>query len=323
MGDMTVQEWPEQNFGSAPLRHRRRTRRLVQSAAAIATQPAKPFNQVFDWNGLRGFYNLCHQEVATWPTIQGPPGERTRPARGQPPWVLILHDTSEVDFPAHAALQGAGPIGEGHGQGFWPHNSLAVLPQPRQVLGLAYPQLRGRQPAPVHEHTQPRKRRPRESARGLEGITAAGRPPAGCCGVDVGDRGSDRYAAMAASQAVGHAVLFRVVQNRQVGTPAAQEERIGLRAFAGSLSSPGCDCVALPGRGGRASRTAPVQLAAAPVGIPASEGTWPRWSQPRLAAWVLRVWEAQAPHGVEPLEWILGCSLPTRALEERNERRDG
>ena len=69
-------------------------------------------------------------------------------------------------------------------------------------------------------------------------------------------------------------------------------------------------------------RTAAVHLAAAPVWIPAPQGTLRRWSQPIIAAWVIRIWEAQAPAGVQPLEWILLCSLPTNTLEELKTRRD-
>jgi len=60
------------NFGAVDLGDQRRTKRLVESAAQIAALPEKPFNQVFDWNALRGFYRLCNQETATLPTIQGP-----------------------------------------------------------------------------------------------------------------------------------------------------------------------------------------------------------------------------------------------------------
>jgi hypothetical protein len=322
MDGTTAQEWAEQNFGSANLRHRRRTRRLVESAAAIATLPEKSFNQVFNWNGLRGFYNLCDQEVATLPAIQGPHWELTRQAMSQHELVLIVHDTTELDFTDHPSLRGAGPIGDGRGQGFLQHNSLAVLPKPRQVLGLAYQQLRVRKEAPAGEHARKRKRRQRESTLWLEGITASGRPREGCCWVDVGDRGSDIYEAMVASRDVGHEFLFRVTQNRQVWTTAAQEQLVGLRDFACSLPSQGCDQVEIPARGGRASRTATVQMAAAPVWIPAPDGTPQRWSQPIIAAWIIRIWEANAPPGVEPLEWILVCSVPTQGLEQLKIRRD-
>jgi hypothetical protein len=322
MDDTSTLAWAEANFAPADLRHRRRTRRLVHAAAAIAAQPEKPFNQVFDWNDLRAFYNLCDQDTATLPAIQGPHWALTRQRMGQHDLVLILHDTSELDFTDHPSLQGAGPIGDGRGRGFLQHNSLAVRPQPREVLGLAYQQLRVRQPAPAGEHTQKRKRRRRESELWLQGITAPGRPPAGCRWVDVGDRGSDIYEAMVAARGVGHDFLFRVVQNRQVWTTAERDELRGLREFADSLPSQGGDPVDIPGRGGRAARTATVQLAAAAVWIPAPEGTRQRWAQPVIAAWVIRIWEAAAPEGVEPLDWTLVCSVPTHTPEDLRTRRD-
>jgi len=129
--------WAEQHFGDAALGDRRRTRRLVQSAAAIAAHPEKPFTQLFDWNQLRGFYRLCDQAEATVQAVQQPHWQQTRQAMARAPLVLILHDTTVLDFTSHPALQGAGPIGDGKGRGFLQHNSLAVVPEPRQVLGLA------------------------------------------------------------------------------------------------------------------------------------------------------------------------------------------
>lgn len=125
------------------------------------------------------------------PTLQQPHGERTRQAMGQQPLVLILHDTTQLDFTRHAALQGSGPIGEGHACGFWQHNSLAIVPGTQQVLGLAYQQGRVRQPAPQGETSAQRKLREREADLWLEGIKASGTPPEGCCWVDVGDAGCD------------------------------------------------------------------------------------------------------------------------------------
>src|SRR5262245_36731333 len=52
------------NFACVNLRDERSTRRLIHSAAKIAAQPERPFNQIFDWNELRGFYRLCDKETA-------------------------------------------------------------------------------------------------------------------------------------------------------------------------------------------------------------------------------------------------------------------
>ena len=124
-------------FADADLGDVRRTRRLVASAAAIAAHPEKPFTQLFDWGQLNGFYRLCNQETATVTAIQTPHWDQTRRAMGQHPTVLIRHDTTELDSTSHPALDGTGPIGNGSGRGFLQHNSLDVVPEPRQVLGLA------------------------------------------------------------------------------------------------------------------------------------------------------------------------------------------
>jgi hypothetical protein len=314
--------WAEQTFGAAELGDRRRTRRLVESAAKIAALPEKPFTQVLDWNELRGWYRLCDQPQATLTAVQGPHWEQTRRAMEQHALVLILHDTSEMDFTEHSALRGAGPIGDGKGRGFLQHNSLAVVPAPRQVLGLTYQQLRVRKEAPPKERSAKRKKRERESDLWLEGIRATGRPPQGYCWVDVGDRGCDIYEAMVAALEMGHHFLFRLTQNRWVFTDAEQTQQAHLLDFARSMPSQGTDTVDIPGRGGRPARTAMVHLAAAPVWVGAPLETPKRRSQPIIAAWVIRIWEPNPPAGVEPLEWLLLCSLATRTLEELKERRD-
>lgn len=316
--------WAEQQFGQVSLGNKARTHRLVASAADIARHPQQSFPQIFDWNGLRAFYRVCHRPEATLNSLQTPHWQQTRQAMGQHPLVLILHDTSQLDFTSHHALQGIGPIGEGHAQGLLQHNSLAVVPQPRQVLGLAYQQLRVRQPAPKGETSAQRKRRQqRESELWLEGIGASGTPPTNCCWVDVGDAGADIYEAMVAARDAGHHFLFRASQDRLVlldGQPRGKE--VPLLRHARSLPSQGQDTVDIPSRGGRLARTAVVQLAATPVWVPAPTEVRQRWQQPIVAAWVVRVWEAHPPADIEePLEWILLCSVPTVSRQEINERR--
>jgi hypothetical protein len=322
-GVVAARAWAEHTFGTVELGDRRRTRRLVASAAKVAAHPGLAFTQVFDWNELRGFYRVCHQATATLPAVQRPHWEQTRQAMGRHPLVLVLHDTSELDFSSHRRLTGVGPVGNGGGRGFLQHNSLAVVPRPRQVLGLAYQQLRVRQPAPPGEESHRRKRRPRESDLWSEGFRAAGRPPAGCCWVDVADRAGDDYEAMRAARAVGHHFLLRANQNRLVGTTPARDRPVPLLDYARSLASQGADVVDIPGRGGRPPRAARVALAAAAVWVPAPAGTPRRSSRPVLPAWVIRIWEPEPPAGVaEPLEWVLLCSVPTATLDELKERRD-
>jgi hypothetical protein len=322
-GIADVRVWAERNFGGAKLGDSRRSQRLIESAARIALHPEKSFTQIFNWNELRGFYLLCDQKEATLQAVLQPHWTQTWKAMSQQPLVLIVHDTTELDFTSHQALQGDGPIGNGSGKGFLQHNSLAIVPQSGQVLGLAYQQLRVRQEAPKGESSRQRKRRRRESELWLAGIRGLGPTPEGCCWVDVGDRGCDIYEAMVASQQLGHQFLFRVFQDRKIATCADGQAKAHLLEYVRSLPSQGNDVVDIPGRGGRPPRTATVALAAAPVWLPAPKNTENHLTQPVIAAWVIRIWEPQPPSDItEPLEWILLCSLPSRTLEELKERRD-
>lgn len=292
----------------------------MQTAAAIAAQPEKSFPQILDWNQLRGFYRLCDQDTATLHAIQQPHREHTRRAMAQQPLALIVHDTTELDYTPHPALTGAGPIGDGRGTGFLQHSSLAVVPAPHQVLGLSYQHWAARVPAPAGETAGQRKRRARESDLWRRGITAWWPPPPGCRWVDVTDRAGDDYETPRA--AVRHDFLVRVNQNRTVYLAADQSRREPVKDFARSLPARGGDQVEIAGRGGRPGRTARVQLAGAPVWLPAPSGTPRRGEQPLLAAWVIRIWEPRPPAGVEPLEWLLYRSLPGATPEQLRQRRD-
>src|SRR5260370_6092802 len=92
------QVWAEQQFAKVSLGRKDRTERLVYSAAAIARHPEQSFTQIFDWNDLRAFYGLCNREEATLAAVQQQHWEQTRQAMGQQPLVLILHDTTQLDF---------------------------------------------------------------------------------------------------------------------------------------------------------------------------------------------------------------------------------
>ena len=106
--------WAEANFAAAELGDKRRTRRLVATAAQLARQPQGSLPAHFAWNPLRAVYRLCNRPEVTHSEVTAAHFDLTRTRMAQADAaVLILHDTTELNFTSHHALEGTGPVGNG------------------------------------------------------------------------------------------------------------------------------------------------------------------------------------------------------------------
>src|SRR5512142_931187 len=142
--------------------------------------------------------------------------EQTREAAGQQSQVLLIQDTTDLDYQAHPTTTGLGPIGSGSHQGFLLQTVLAVLPQSREVLGIAQQEPFLRQPAPKGETKRQRQERARESQVWERSIQALGSPPAGVQWIHVGDRGSDSFSFWSLCRTLGCDFVVRAAQDRCV-----------------------------------------------------------------------------------------------------------
>jgi len=103
----------------------------------------------FSWNPLRAVYRLCNRPEVTHSAVTATHFTLTRDQMEQAnTTILILHDTTELNFTSHYALEGTGPVGNGQGRGFLQHNSLAIEADTRKILGLAFQQVVTRTPIP-------------------------------------------------------------------------------------------------------------------------------------------------------------------------------
>ena len=133
--------------------------------------------------------------------------------------VLLLHDTTELDYSGLHSIADLGPIGNGCGRGYLCHNTLAVLPAQREVLGLAQQILHTRVPVPKKESLrQKRERLTRESRLWSQAVLALGRPPETAHWVDVADRGADLFEFLATEDDLNRACLVRATHNRVIVT---------------------------------------------------------------------------------------------------------
>jgi hypothetical protein len=320
-----VSSFGEEHFGKAQLGDKRLTNRLVAVADRLVQHPQGSWPDKFQNPAdLDGFYNLMANPKITHAKVIAPPGERTLELmRQEAGVVLILHDTSVLDYSGLHAIAELGQVGDGHGRGYYCHNSLAVTPK-RKVIGLVHQRLHTRRRVPKGETRKERRQRPdRESLWWKKSCAAIPAAPEGKLWVDVCDRGADILEFMEFEESAGKHYLVRSQYNRFVEISRENgAQKVKLHDHLRTLSAQATRTVVIPPAPGRTGRT--VQMAVAweelkilPPRQPRGETT----GQP-LRVWALRVWELNPPEGVEPLEWLLLTNVEVQQVEQAFERVD-
>lgn len=220
MGSATIASFGQQQFGDVPLGHQGRVKRLVATADRLVLHPGGTLpDKLAEPADLKGLYRLLSHPTVTHASVLSSHLARTvQFMRDCPGVVLIVHDTTVLDYSGLETLANdLGQVGNGHGRGFYCHNSLAVVSQTRQVLGLAAQRLHRRRHVPAGEQREQRRQCPdRESLlwkRASQSIPAA---PADRLWVDVADRGADITEFLDYEEQAGKKYLVRSQHNRWI-----------------------------------------------------------------------------------------------------------
>lgn len=319
-----IEVWAVDEFGSVELGDKRRTQRAVEIAQGMARRPADSLaQQMAGWNQQRGAYRLLDNEAVSHEALSAPHWQQTRVKAGQSgPVVLMVQDITELDYSAHRATDGLGPIGDHRGQGLMVHNTLAIEPSQRQVVGMAYQQVWTRD-AEAHKgkesRTERQARANRQSQRWVKAVEAIGKPPAGVRWVHVGDRESDIFSFFEQCQAKEVDFCIRVKENRRLEEWSADDPRRLLDQVR-QLPAMGERRLEIPAQSGQPARIAQLRVSwqAVTLRSPANEPGKER----TLDAWVVRTWEPNPPPGVKAIEWLLLTSVPVLTLPDALERID-
>jgi len=217
---MSPTEWADRTFAAVDLGDRRRERRALTLAARMMRHlDASLPQQMHDRSALKAAYRLLDEEDVTHTALSQPHWDATRDRAGRADLALLIQDTTEIDYTHHPQTEGLGPIGDGRGRGYLLQTVLAVIPQPRQVLGIAAQEPFLRKPAPKGETTHQRRKRDRESLVWLRMVRAVGTPPEGRTWVHVGDCASDIFDFMETCLAQDAHFLVRVAHDRRLLEP--------------------------------------------------------------------------------------------------------
>jgi hypothetical protein len=313
-----AQAWASTQFSTADLRNKRRTERLVYLAIQIATHPSGSLpEQTESWNDLRAAYNLFDRPEVTFQAIATPHWELTKKTNEER--LLIIEDTTEMDFGPSRQIAGLSPVGSGSSRGFHLHSGLMVSAESDRVYGLAGQLIYHRQPVPEGEtRTQRLQRDDRESQIWCKLVNQIGSPPPGVSWVHVVDRGADDFEFFFACQQTTTEWVARAKNvNRVIITPKGQEQ--SLKSYLETLPEAGQYTLDLRARPKQPARTAKLVVAFGALTMPTPKLMSPflkRVKPSPIPMWVVWVREVDPPQGVEPIEWVLYTSLPVETFDE-------
>lgn len=231
------------------------------------------------------------------------------------PVVLLIQDTTTLNFTHHPAVRGLGPVGSGAQWGVFVHTALAVNPADSVPLGLAAQQLWRREPAARGSRSHKRKRQtPAKESGRWQAVEQASLQdlPDGTTLVSVADREGDIFDWFAAPRPRQAQLLVRAAQAQRclaeggaLLDAVAQTPRLGQYRV---------EVAAAPGRAARTARCS-VRSAAVALKQPRNRPAGTPRRQP-VAVTALLVREEQPPAAVEPLCWLLLSTMPVASFAD-------
>jgi hypothetical protein len=144
---LSTSEWAAQQWAQVELGDRRLTRRAVAIGTQMAAHSEASLpEQMGSPSMLKAAYGLLNHPGVSLAALTAPHRQQTLQAASAVQVALLVEDTTELDFTAHASKTGLGPIGDGRGRGLLLHSTLALEPTRRSLLGLAHAEVVLRQP---------------------------------------------------------------------------------------------------------------------------------------------------------------------------------
>jgi hypothetical protein len=296
-----------EHFSGADLGHKKRNGCLLRVAEQICRHPGGTLpHKLANPSDYKSMDVLMNRPEVTHASVQAPHLKRTREKiAAATDVVLLLHDTTELDY-SGLSIPELGPIGNGGCRGYLCHNSLAVDPACKEVLGLAHQILHRRVAVSKKEGVKAkRQRQSRESRLWSCGVEALG-TSLGTHVVDVADRGADIFEFLAMEKKLGRRCVVRSQHNRaiQVGHDGTGEHTL-LYDYLRSLPAHGQKSKKVFDRHQGEERTIKLAVSYAAVLLQPPHVKRGEYEDKPLAVWSQRIWEPDPPKGQKPVEWFL------------------
>ena len=325
--------WAEQEFGACELGDPRRTRRLVKIVGDQAAQPSGSYSQAaggnrYDLKGYYRFLNSEREDLNVESLLQTHRLQTIRRMKHEST-VLIVQDTTELNFSTRTHCEGLGQIGTNQtgaqSRGLDLHSCLAVgqsgLPLGvLRLFGYAPESAKGKDPhRPIEE---------KESYRWLEGYedaTAIAAMLPDTRVISVADREGDifelfdlrRRQTGRKAELLVRAKFDRCLEGSDqklfeelAAAPRAQTVTIPVPRQREHTAKP-----STPGRPALAARNAKVEVRFKEVTLSAPR-TPQTGNKSPLKLWAVYLVEKHPPEGAAAVRWLLLTSIPIPSIKQ-------
>lgn len=131
-----TESWAKEEVVNSKFGDKRLNRRFGELLGTFVSRPsASVLKSCKDWGGAIAAYRFFSNKKVTKELILGPHIESTLNRIKEQNVVLLVQDTTEIDYNHRAPIDGLGPLQSDRDQGFYLHPLLAVTPE-RLCLGL-------------------------------------------------------------------------------------------------------------------------------------------------------------------------------------------
>ena len=315
--------WPTEELAGIDLGDQRLNQRAPQLLGQLAAKPSHSIPAACGgWAETQAAYRFFDNPKVSVEKILHPHQSATHQRIANHPLVILLHDTTELDYTRHPHTEGLGPLANDPCRGMLLHATLAVTPQ-RQALGVLQATFWVRDQKDPNK-TKRRKQEPiqnKESYRWVESYrlaTQVATQTPQTRMVSVSDREGDLYEifveAAQASQPGRADFIVRACRDRTLREPTQEGARTKLWAQASTSPVLGEVEFAMATAPQRSARTVRQRLRALRVKLKPPQRKGQRLPEVEVNAVYLR--EVDPPKGQTPVEWLLLTSLPVTRFEQ-------
>jgi hypothetical protein len=316
-------DWIEEEFGSAALGDKRLVERLMQLGESFFAMPVANIPQACGTKAAaKAAYRFFDNDQISMGAILAPHFEATEQRVRNQEVVLVVQDTSSLNYTSHPLTEGLGPINTigDKSIGLLLHDTMAFTPE-GTPLGLLDVQCWARDKAEAgsrHDrHSKPIEEK--ESIKWLKSYRAVcevqARSPHTRL-IVMADREADIHELFAEHLKLRKRaeLLIRAEKSRNRNVADDEEQIRHLWPFMNALNPAGLMEIVVPPRQDRPSRTARLEVRFASLTLKTPKR---KPGLPDVPLYAVHAKELDAPDGGdESLEWMLLSTLPVTSFEE-------